>query len=149
MDNIIKKASEIYFNNFNDEAWFGRCIFLSWYCSLGSCKFCYRSIIKGHNADRRKARRSLNSILAEAILCKKLNWRLEFLTSGYDALDFDELLNVCKEVSRVYGKKIWLNVGVLDKEKLSKLKRYVEGVVASIETCKKKLHKMVFPYKKL
>ena len=145
---IIEKASKVYWDNFNGEAWFGRCIFLSWYCGLGSCKFCYRAINKGHNINREKARRSLNSILVETLLCKKLNWRLEFLTSGYDALDIDELLEICKEVSRVYGKKIWLNVGVLSEEDLNKLKRYVGGIVASIETCNRELHKRICPDKK-
>ena len=123
--------------------WFGKCIFLSWYCEKGNCKFCYRSI----NKSDKKAKRSLGSILTEAFLCKKFDWRIEFLTGGYGAYDFDELLDIVKKVKEVYGKKIWLNLGVLDEKEIEKFKPYIKGIVASIETVDEKLHKEICPKK--
>jgi len=38
---LIDKADKIYWKNFNGDTWFGRCIFLSWYCDRGTCTFCF------------------------------------------------------------------------------------------------------------
>ena len=42
----FSKAKEVFLENFKPVAWYGRCIFLSWYCDVGTCKFCYRSTQK-------------------------------------------------------------------------------------------------------
>jgi len=125
------------------ETWFGKCIFLSWYCEKGSCKFCYRSV----NKSTKKSKRSLSSVLVEAFLCKKFNWKLEFLTGGYGIYNLNELIDIVKKVKEVYGEKIWLNLGVLSEEEIEKFKPYVEGIVASIETVNEKLHKEICPKK--
>ncbi len=44
--NLIEQAGEVYRKNFPNTTWFGRCIFVSWYCDVGTCDFCYRSTIK-------------------------------------------------------------------------------------------------------
>ena len=129
------------------KCWFGRCIFISWYCDVGSCKFCYRSTQKSRIKHAKKARRSLASMIVEAILAKNLGWRIEFLTGGYKVFSIDELVNIAKVISKVYGEKIWLNLGALKKEELEKFKPYVKGVVASIETINPELHKKICPDK--
>lgn len=139
-------AEQIYHENFPKEAWYGRCIFLSWYCDLGTCKFCYRSTIK-HKCTRGKAKRTLASILVEALLCKKLGWRIEFLTGGYKIFPMEKLVEITKLVSKVYGEKIWLNLGVIGPEDLQKFKPYVKGIVSSIETVEPTLHKKMCPDK--
>jgi biotin synthase-like enzyme len=76
-----------------------------------------------------------------------MGWRLEFLTGGYQIFSFEEMLRIIKKVSEVYGEKIWINLGVLKKEQLKKLKPYVEGICASIETMEEKLHNQICPDK--
>jgi len=144
---LIQKANQIYKKNFPDKIWFGKCIFLSWYCDVGTCKFCYRSTQKNKIKKAKNARRSLPSILTEALLAKKLNWKIEFLTGGYKIFPLNELIDIAKKVSHIYGEKIWLNLGVLTKEELRLFKPYVKGIVASIETIEPKLHKKICPNK--
>lgn len=146
MDPVIKEANRIYLENFKPITWFGKCIFISWYCDLASCKFCFRASIK-NKVKAEKARRSLASILVETFLAKKLGWRIEFITGGCKSLPFDELLDIIKNVSLIYDKKIWINLGLFNKEQLEELRPYVEGVCASIETINPELHREVCPDK--
>jgi len=99
--------------------------------------------------DNKLARRSLNSVLAEIFLCKKMGWKLEFLSSGYNSFDIEELVNIAKNVKNIYGEKIWLNVGVLEKEKISKLKPYIKGICGAVETVNENIRKIVCPSKPL
>jgi biotin synthase-like enzyme len=95
------------------------------------------------------ARRTNESILAEVILCKLLNWKIEFLSGGYESYDFDELINLIKDIKKIYGKKLWLNIGTLNKQELIKLKPYIEGVSGAVECINKKLRKKLCPSKPL
>ena len=129
------------------KVWFGRCIFISWYCDVGTCKFCYRSTQKSRIKHAEKAKRKLSSLIVEAILAKNLGWRIEFLTGGYKVYPFEELLNITKTISEVYGEKLWLNLGAITKEELKQFQPYIKGVVASIETISPELHKEICPDK--
>jgi biotin synthase-like enzyme len=144
---IIEKANNVYRENFEDSTFFGRCIFLSWYCDLGTCKFCFRSTIKHKIAHSRNAKRSMASILTDAVIGKNLGWPIEFVTGGYRIFPFDEIVEIVKHVSKIYGEKIWVNLGAMTEEELLKLKPHVEGVCASIETIEPQLHKQVCPDK--
>lgn len=144
---LLKKAQEVYKQNFNNETWYGRCIFLSWYCDLGTCKFCFRSTQKHKIKFAVNAKRTLSSVIVEALLCRELGWRIEFLTGGYRIYPINELVEMTKLVSKVYGEKIWLNLGVISKEDLEKFRPYIIGIVSSIETINKNLHKEVCPDK--
>lgn len=144
---MFEEAQKVYRENFRMECWFGRCIFLSWYCDLGTCDFCFRSTVKHKIKHAKSAKRSVASILTDAIIGKNLRWRIEFLTGGYRIFSFEEMLDIIKLVSEVYGHKIWINLGVLDESQLSLIKPYVEGVCASIETVEPELHKKICPDK--
>ncbi len=144
---LIEEAEKTYWENFNGEAWLGRCIFLSFYCSIGTCDFCFRSVADNKKVDPIKARRSLGSVLTEALLIKAFDWRIEFLTGGYGIYPPDELERYAMLVSKILGEKIWLNLGVMSPKQLSGLKEYVEGVVASLETLEPTLHKKTCPDK--
>ncbi len=126
---------------------FERAIFLSWYCAKGDCKFCYMSTQKSLISDPRKARRSKASILAEAYLCKKLGWKIEFLSGGYESYTKDELLDLFRQIKEIYGKKLWLNIGVLNEEELNSFKPYIEGVCGAVEVINPELHKSICPSK--
>lgn len=145
--NTLVSAENKYRENFNGDVWFGRCIFLSWYCDRGTCDFCFRSVQKHKIKFAEKARRSVASIVSEAALIRGLGWHLEFLTGGYGIYPFEDILRITKIVSQVIGKKIWVNLGVLSEENLIELKPYVEGIVSSLETLEPNLHKKVCPDK--
>ena len=147
MKELLKKATETYNLNFDGKTWFGRCIFVSWYCERATCKFCFRSTIQHKIKHSKSAKRSLASILTDAIIGNRLGWRSEFLTGGYGVFSFEELLDITKKVSEVYDQKLWINLGLLTKEQLIRLKPYVEGICASIETIEGSLHDELCPDK--
>ncbi|MCC7574460.1 radical SAM protein [Candidatus Woesearchaeota archaeon] len=146
---LVEKANKVFLDNFGKDVWFGRCVFLSWYCSKGTCDFCFRSTQKHKIAFAENARRSKESVYSEAIISKVCDWKLEFLTGGYDVYSFEELLMAAKICSEIFEEKIWINLGVLKKEELLALKPYVEGVVASLETVNEELHNKTCPDKPL
>ncbi len=147
LKDLVAKAEEVYWSNFNGDAWLGRCIFLSFYCSINTCDFCFRSVADKKHQDPRKAMRSLGSILTEAILIKAFNWRIEFLTGGYNIMPPDEIPYYVNLVREVLGEKIWLNLGTMTYSQLVSLKDDVGGLVASLETLEPALHKKTCPDK--
>ena len=147
IDSLLKEANETYLKNFKPETWFGRCIFLSWYCDVGTCNFCFRSTTKHKIKHAKTARRTISSILAEVIIAKNLGWRIEFLTGGYRIFPFDEIVKIANLVYKTYGEKIWINLGALKKEELQKLKPSTIGIVSSIEVLNPSLHNQICPDK--
>lgn len=146
---LIVEAEKVYKAHFSDECLLGRCIFLSFYCSVNTCDFCFRSIADNKGIDPAKARRSLSSILTEALLIKNFNWRLEFLTGGYNIYPKEELFRIAKLVHSVTKEKMWINLGILPTLHLKALSDYMEGVVASVETLEENLHNKTCPDKPL
>ena len=133
--------------NMKKTTWFERAIFLSWYCARGDCKFCYMSTQKKLIKNPKRARRSYESILAEVFLCKKLGWKIEFLSGGYESFSRQELLFLIKNVYNIYKEKLWLNIGVLNKEELELFKPYIVGVCGAVECINPKIHDYICPSK--
>ncbi|MFA6088808.1 MAG: radical SAM protein [Candidatus Woesearchaeota archaeon] len=146
---LVESANKIHLKNFDSKVWFGRCIFLSWYCERGTCTFCFRSTTKHHIKNAIDAKRSLSSVMSEALLIKACGWRIEFLTGGYGIYPFSDIVTFCKLVSQILEEKIWINLGTIDEKQMIELKPYVEGIVSSIETCEPKLHDTVCPDKNI
>jgi biotin synthase-like enzyme len=146
-DELLRKSDDVFIKNFSLKVWFGRCIFLSWYCDVGTCKFCFRSTQKDRIKFAQHARRTKESVITEALLAKKLGWRIEFLTGGYGIYDINELALLARLASIAYGERIWLNLGVLKKDELMQFVPYIKGVVASIETIDNELHDSICPNK--
>jgi len=143
---LLKEADRVNRDRHGTEVSLERAIFLSWYCSLASCSFCYMSA-HGKKASREKARRAPWRVLAEAELCRRLGWNIEFLSAGYGALEEEELRDIVGMVVGVNKKPLWLNVGV--QENLDSWGGEVEGVVGSVETLDHKLREKVVPHKPL
>jgi len=99
------------------------------------------------NKDR--ARRRVSGILAEAELMRRIGWRIGFVSGGYGAYTLDELIAIIKRVKEIHGEATWLNVGVLSGDELSEFEGIIEGVVGSVETVNKDLHKRICPGKPL
>lgn len=146
---LIEKSNKIYWENFDGKTYFERAIFLSWYCSIGDCKFCYMSTQKKTVKEPLMAKRQTYSLFAEAIICKKMNWPIGFLSGGYGVYDKNKLISIVKKVYEITGKKQWLNIGVLNYETMKELSPYIEGITGSIETLNPKLHDEVCPSKPL
>ena len=145
--NLLLKANKTYKENFSEEIKFERAIFFSWYCELGDCKYCYMSTQVKRIKDPEKARRSEASLLAEAILCKEMNWEISFLAGGYRAYELKGFHDLTKNISETVGEKLWLNIGDLSKEELIKFKDVSKGVCAAIEVINPKLRKKICPSK--
>ena len=126
---------------------FERAIFLSWYCKRGDCKFCYMSTQKDRIKNPKLAKRTKESVLAEAILSKNLGWEIEFISGGYESYDFDEIVDIVKNISYITGKKQWLNIGILSKDEMEKIKPYTEGFCGAVECVNKEVHDHVCPSK--
>src|SRR3989338_5469892 len=119
--------------------YFERAIFISWYCSLGDCTFCYMSTQKDKIDDPKKAKRSMASILAEAYLCKKLEWKVGNFAAGYGSYTPESIFELCKNVYEITNEKLWLNIGVLPEPTIKKLAPYLEGIYGAVETTNKEV----------
>jgi biotin synthase-like enzyme len=128
---------------------FERAIFISWYCSIGDCAYCYMSTQKQRISDPKKAKRTQASILAEAYICKKLGWKIGFLSAGYGSYTTESILELCKNIHEITNQKLWLNIGILDKKTIEKLSPYLEGICGAVETTNQKIRKKVAPNKPL
>ncbi|RMF91611.1 MAG: radical SAM protein [Methanobacteriota archaeon] len=145
----IKRADKKTRQVHGPEVFLERAIFLSWYCEKGSCQFCYMSTQKERIRDGKRARRRPSSILAEAELLRRIGWKVAFLAGGYGVYPIGEIREMARKVHEIVGEPIWLNTGILSREDMSGFDESVEGVVGSVETVNKGLHRVVCPGKPL
>ncbi len=131
------------------ETRFERAIFISWYCSKRDCAFCYLSSRKNIKQDQIKDRRSLSSILAEAVICKACGWKIEFISGGCDTYTDKELLQIIKNIYKITKQKQWLNLGILNEKQLLLFKPYTEGICGTVECITPKLRDKICPSKPL
>jgi biotin synthase-like enzyme len=128
---------------------FERAIFINWYCSKRDCAFCYLSSINNQKADKKKAKRSKESILAEAIICKACNWPIEFISGGCNCQTDKEILYLLKKIYEITNQKQWLNLGILSEKQLKLFKPYIKGVCGTVECITPKLRDRICPSKPL
>lgn len=144
-DQLIQNSNKVFLDNFPNETHFERAIFFSWSCSINDCKFCYMSTkprVKEHNI-----RRSLPSILAEAILTKNFGWEVGFLSGGVGAFFHEELLEMLKYITEIINDKVWINIGVVSETQLKSFLPYIKGVIGTVECVNKEVHDFVCPSK--
>lgn len=145
--NALKKADKITRKRHGEHITLERAVFLSWWCDKGDCKFCFMSAQKDRIVEPLKARRKLSSILAEAAICKRIGWNIEFLSGGYGSYGVEEIKNITEMVAHVTEAPVWLNVGALASKDIGKFGNEVEGIVGAVETVNKKLHRSICPSK--
>ena len=148
LNELIEKANAVYLENFSPEIYFERAIFLSWYCDVGDCTFCYMSTQKDIK-NPKIAKRQVYSLYAEALISKHMNWKIGFISGGYGMYDFDKVVEIVKNVHDITGEKQNLNIGILPKNQLEKFRPYISGITGSVETTNRQLHDKVCPSKKL
>ncbi|MBU0757103.1 MAG: radical SAM protein [Nanoarchaeota archaeon] len=146
---LIDNANSLFLENHSEECFFERAIFLSWYCSKGDCRFCWMSTQKNLIRDPKKAKRRPETILAEVLISKLLDWKIEFLSGGYESYTQDELISLIKNINLIYPEKCWLNMGTLNKEELIAYRPYIKGVTGAVETINPVLHTHLCPSKPL
>src|SRR3989344_6143318 len=137
----LNQAEEVYNENFKPETWFESCIFLSEYPGTNDYDYNYWMAARELVADPKMAKRSVNSLLAEAYLAKLLGWKVEFLTGNIGVYSVSELADITKNIAEVYGEKMWVNYGAFSRSQLDVLKSCVKGIYGSIDTVNPDIHK--------
>jgi len=144
---LLSKANKITLNTHGNKITLERAIFISWWCDKGDCAFCYMSSQKSKIKDPKKARRNVNSILAEAELVKRIGWNIEFISGGYDSFTTEEIKNISQKIYKISGKPVWLNVGIT--KDLNIFGDEIIGVTGAIETANPVLHDKICPSKSI
>lgn len=144
---LIKKANDITLKKHGDLITLERAVFLSWWCDKGDCAFCYMSTQKDKIKDPTKARRNINNIYAEAEMCKRLDWNIEFLSGGYESFKTQEIKEIATTIKNITGDGVWLNTGITDE--LDEYGSEIKGITGAVEIANPKIHEKVCPSKKL
>lgn len=142
---LIKKANEVTLKNHGDTISLERAIFLSWWCDKGDCAFCYMSTQKNKIKDPKKARRKVPNIYAEAEMCARLGWNIEFLSGGYKSFTTSEIKKIAITIKNITGQGVWLNTGITDE--LDNYGEEIKGITGALETANPELQKKVCPSK--
>ena len=144
---LLKKANETTLKNHGKLITLERAVFLSWWCDKGDCAFCYMSTQKDKIKDPKKARRNINNIYAEAEMCKRLDWNIEFLSGGYESFTTQEIKDIATTIKEITGDGVWLNTGITDE--LNEYGHEIKGITGAVEVANPKIHENVCPSKKL
>ena len=144
---LIKKANDITLKNHGNLITLERAVFLSWWCDKGDCAFCYMSTQKNKIKDPKKARRNIYNIYAEAEMCRRLDWNIEFLSGGYESFTTQEIKEIATTIKDITGDGVWLNTGITDE--LEEFGSEIKGITGAVEVANPDIHKRVCPSKKL
>jgi biotin synthase-like enzyme len=144
---LISKANKISLERGYNTISLERALFLSWWCDKGDCSFCYMSTQKNKIKNPKMAKRKLEGIFAEAEICKRLGWNIEFLSGGYDSFETNEIKSIATKIKNITSEPVWLNIGITED-----LKAYGEeiiGITGAVETANPDLHDKICPSKSL
>ena len=144
---LLNEANKITLKEHGNKISLERAIFLSWWCEKGDCAFCYMSSQKSKIREPSTARRSQESIFAEAELTRRLGWNVEFLSGGYGAFTTPEIKKICQSIYKITGKPVWLNVGIT--KDLDAYTEEIAGVTGAVEVANPELHDTICPSKSL
>ena len=144
---LIKNANETTLKRHGNLITLERAVFLSWWCDKGDCAFCYMSTQKDKIKDPKKARRNVSNIYAEAEMCRRLDWNIEFLSGGYESFTTAEIKEIATTIKNITGDGVWLNTGITDD--LSEYGNEIKGITGAVEVANPEIHERVCPSKKL
>lgn len=144
---LLQKSNQTTLKEHGNRITLERAIFLSWWCDKGDCAFCYMSSQKDRIKQPERARRNVNSILAEAELVRRTGWNVEFLSGGYGSFTTDEIKSISQKILSITGKPVWLNVGVT--KDLDVYAEEIVGITGAVETANPELHDEICPSKSL
>lgn len=144
---LMQEANKITLAEHGNKITLERAIFLSWWCDKGDCLFCYMSSQKSKIKEPQKARRNVNSILAEAELCRRTGMKIEFLSGGYGSYSTEEIRDISKKIYEITGEPVWLNIGIT--KDLEEYGDEIAGVTGAVEVANPELHDKICPSKSL
>jgi len=144
---LLEEANKITLALHGDKITLERAIFLSWWCNKGDCAFCYMSAQKSKIQEPDKARRKIESVLAEAELTRRMGWNVEFLSGGYGSFDTHEVKNIAQKIYSITGKPVWLNLGITNE--LEEYGTEIAGITGAVEVANPELHQKICPSKSL
>ena len=144
---LISKANDLTLKKHGNLITLERAVFLSWWCDKGDCAFCYMSTQKNKIKDPAKARRNVSNIYAEAEMCKRLDWNIEFLSGGYESFTTTEIKEIATTIKNITGDGVWLNTGITNE--LSEFGTEIKGITGAVEVANPEIHEKVCPSKKL
>jgi len=142
---LIEKAGKITLKKHGDMISLERAVFLSWWCERGDCAFCYMRTQKPRIKDPSRARRNVNAILAEAEICRRIGWNIEFLSGGYGSFSGMEIKSIAERIRDITDAPVWLNTGIT-----SELEIYgseVAGITGALEVARPELQRRLCPSK--
>ena len=144
---LIKNANETTLKRHGNLITLERAVFLSWWCDKGDCAFCYMSTQKNKIKNPKKARRNVSNIYAEAEMCRRLEWNIEFLSGGYESFTTQEIKEIASTIKDITGDGVWLNTGITDE--LNQYSDEIKGITGAVEVANPEIHERVCPSKKL
>jgi biotin synthase-like enzyme len=144
---LMQEAGKITLAKHGNKITLERAIFLSWWCDKGDCLFCYMSSQKPKIKEPQKARRNVNSILAEAELCRRTDWKIEFLSGGYGSFSTGEIKDISQKIYGITGEPVWLNIGIT--KDLEAYGEEIAGITGAVEVANPDLHDKICPSKSL
>lgn len=144
---LMQEANKITLAEHGNKITLERAIFLSWWCDKGDCLFCYMSSQKPKIKEPQKARRNVNSILAEAELCRRTGMKIEFLSGGYGSYSTEEIRDISRKIYEITGEPVWLNIGIT--KDLKEYGEEIAGVTGAVEVANPELHNKICPSKSL
>lgn len=144
---LMQEANKITLAEHGNKITLERAIFLSWWCDKGDCLFCYMSSQKSKIKEPQKARRNVNSILAEAEICRRTGMKIEFLSGGYGSYSTEEIRDISRKIYEITGEPVWLNIGIT--KDLEEYGKEIAGVTGAVEVANPELHNKICPSKSL
>ncbi|PKL67261.1 MAG: radical SAM protein [Methanobacteriales archaeon HGW-Methanobacteriales-1] len=144
---LMEKANKITIHEHGLDITLERAIFLSWWCDKGDCAFCYMSTQKQNIKDPKTARRKVNAILAEAELCRRMGWNIEFLSGGYGSFSTSEIKSIAQKIYSITKKPVWLNIGITPD--LEDYGEEIAGITGAVEMANPQKQKEVCPSKSI
>ncbi len=143
---LVKQANSVFKQNFDNKVWFERSVFINWSCAIADCKYCYLSTKPKSdlNAVRHPA-----SIIAEAIICKQLGWKVGYITGGLRVESNQYLAELAKKLNIALGEKIMMNFGPYNNDEIEVFKPYISGMGCAVESFDEELHRFICPSKPL
>ena len=147
---MLNLAQDTFVKHFSPEIYFERSIFINWTCAIADCKYCFLSTIPKYNPGKgTKAIRSQASILAEALVCRAMGWKIGYLTGGLRVETPQYLIDLAQKMEAVINQKTTLNFGPYSRPAIEQYRPHILGMGAAIESFDEELHSFICPSKPL
>ena len=143
---LVFQANKIFKENHSNDVWFERSVFINWTCGIADCKYCYLSTVPKLKKD---AVRSMTSILAEALICREMEWKIGYITGGLRVETNEYLIDLVENIQKITKYQIMMNFGPYHENIIKKFKPHVVGMGSAIESFDEELHNFICPSKPL